>query len=181
MTEKSRSALLAILETGYSVLREKLKRRLGSEDLADDALQETWLRLERGGDLGAIQSPNSYLFRVALNVAADRREAEKRRLNQEEILATLHMADDTLDPARIAEAHAEFEELGRALEELSPRRRAIFLMARVDEVAHDEIARRFGISARMVEKELRSALDHCAARLDRKVVRRFGPRPRESS
>lgn len=181
MTEKPRSMLLAILETGYFTLREKLRRRLGSADLADDALQETWLRLERSGDLGAIQSPNSYLFRVALNVAADRREAEKRRLNQEEILAMLHMADDALDPSRIAEAHAEFEELGRALDALSPRRRAIFMMARVDEVAHDEIARRFGISARMVEKELRYALDHCAARLDRKVVRRFGPRSRKSS
>lgn len=181
MTELTRAKLRGLLETGYATLRERLKRRLGSEVLADDALQETWLRLEHGSDLGVVQSPSAYLFRIAVNVAAEHREAEKRRLSKEEASAALHMVDDTLDPAQIAEARAEFAALERALEELSPRRRAIFIMARVEEVAHEDIARRFQISTRMVEKELRRALEHCGQRLDRKVVRRFGPRPRESS
>jgi RNA polymerase sigma factor (sigma-70 family) len=181
MSETTRATLRALLEAGYAAFRERLKRRLGSEDLADDALQDTWLRLARGGDVGVVRSPDTYLFRIALNVAADRRQAERRRLSQAEVTAAIHMADDRLDPGRIAEARAEIAALERALEELSPRRRAIFILARVEEVAHDEIARRFGISPRMVEKELRHALDHCSARLSRNIVRRFGPRPREPS
>jgi RNA polymerase sigma factor (sigma-70 family) len=181
MTDMTRDKLRALLETGYATFRERLRRRLGSDDLAEEALQDTWLRLARGGDIGVVQSADNYLFRIALNVAANQREAEGRRLSQAEVLAVIHMADDVLDPGRIAEARAEFAALERALLELSPRRRAIFILARVEEIPHEDIARRFGISPRMVEKELRRALDHCGERLDRNVVRRFGPRPRERS
>jgi RNA polymerase sigma-70 factor (ECF subfamily) len=67
------------------------------------------------------------------------------------------------------------------LEELTPRRRMILLASRVEEVTLQEIANRLGISQRLVEIELKHALDHCAERLQRQVVRRFGPKPRETS
>jgi RNA polymerase sigma factor (sigma-70 family) len=181
MTEMTRANLRALLETGYAAFRDRLKRRLGSGDLADEALQDTWLRLTHGGDIGVVRSPDNYLFRIALNIAADRREAESRRLSHGEVHEIIHMADNVLDPERITSARAEFATLERALEELPPRRRAIFVLARVEEVAHEEIARRFGISPRMVEKELSRALEHCSDRLNRNVVRRFGPRPRKQS
>jgi RNA polymerase sigma factor (sigma-70 family) len=181
MTETTRATLRALLETGYAALRDRLKKRLGSQDLADEALQDTWLRLVRGGEVGALQNPDHYLFRIALNAAADRRDAESRRLSQGEVYAVLHLSDHMLDAEQIADMRAELTALEQALHDLSPRRRQIFILARVEDVAHDEIARRFGISARMVEKELRQALDHCGERLGRNVVRRFGPRPREQS
>ncbi|MEW6436332.1 MAG: RNA polymerase sigma factor [Pseudomonadota bacterium] len=180
MTETTRDKLRALLEESYATFRERLRRRLGSEDLADEALQNTWLRLARNDDMGAVRSPDTYLFRVALNVAADLR-AEARRLSRTEVNAIIHMADAVLDPEEIVAARAELTALERAISELSPRRRSIFILARVDGIAHDEIARRFGISPRMVEKELRRALDHCSERLNRKLVRRFGPGPREQS
>jgi hypothetical protein len=62
-----------------------------------------------------------------------------------------------------------------ALYELPSRRRRIFIAARLEESPHLEIAERFGISTRMVEKELKAALTHCANRLQRKVIQRFGP------
>ncbi|WP_407174809.1 hypothetical protein [Bradyrhizobium sp. STM 3562] len=46
---------------------------------------------------------------------------------------------------------------------------------------HEDIAHRFGISPRMVEKELLFALQHCSQRLNRKVIRRFGPGARKPS
>jgi RNA polymerase sigma-70 factor (ECF subfamily) len=181
MTETTRATLRALLETGYAAFRDRLRKRLGSQDLADEALQDTWLRLAHGGEVGALRNPDRYLFRIALNAAADRREAESRRLSQAEVYAVLHLADHMLDAGQIADMRAEFSALEQALLELPPRRRQIFILARVEEVAHDEIARRFGISSRMVEKDLRQALDHCSERLGRNVVRRFGPRSREPS
>jgi RNA polymerase sigma-70 factor (ECF subfamily) len=59
--------------------------------------------------------------------------------------------------------------------ELTPRQRAILVAARVEETPQADIARHFGISTRMVGKELRKALEHCGRRLDRKVTQRFGP------
>ncbi|MET0445421.1 MAG: sigma-70 family RNA polymerase sigma factor [Pseudorhodoplanes sp.] len=175
MTDNSTVRMRAIFEDKYQRFRERLRRRLGSDALAIEVLHETWLRLERIGDASAIQKPESYLFRMALNEAADRKQADNRKLSAAEIDALRHMMDHTLDPERIADARREMDTLAAALNELTPRRKAIFLLARIDEMKHADIAARFGISPRMVEKELVQALQHCAQRLGRKVVRRFGP------
>ena len=68
-----------------------------------------------------------------------------------------------------------------ALQELPARTRAILIAARVEERTHQAIADLFGISTRMVQNELNRALAHCAARLGRKVVRRFGPSRKNQS
>ncbi|MBS2070088.1 RNA polymerase sigma factor, partial [Klebsiella pneumoniae] len=58
--------------TYYDALRKRLKYRLGSEDLANDVLHETWLRIEQRDEEQQIQNPQAYLYRTALNVAYDR-------------------------------------------------------------------------------------------------------------
>jgi len=50
---------------------------------------------------------------------------------------------------------------------LPPRPRAILLAARLDGLSRQQIAERFGISVSMVEKELKRAQEHCAARFGR--------------
>ena len=157
-------------------LRRRLKRRLGSDDLVDDVLQETYLRVERMDEAGGqARNPDSYLFRMALNVAADQRQTDSRFLTGSEVEELLHLADDALDPARVVHARLEVEVLEQALRELTARQREILLAARVEEAPHLEIAARYGISVRMVGKELRKALEFCGERLDRKVFQRFGP------
>jgi len=181
MTETATIRMRTIFEAKYQRFRERLRRRLGSDALAVEVLHETWLRLERIGEISTIQKPESYLFRMALNEAADLRQADRRKLSPSEIEVVRHMMDETLDPERIADARRELEELAAALNELTPRRKAIFLLARVHEMKHADIAAEFGISPRMVEKELVQALQHCSQRLGRKVIRRFGPGlPKES-
>lgn len=181
MTETTWQTLRDLLVQRYEGFRNRLARRLGSSDLAAETLQETWLHLQRAGSLGSVRNPEAYLFRTALNVAADRRDAEKRRLLFSEVEQLIQCEEDELDPDRFAEASSEIAALTRALNELSPRCRSIFILARVEELPHRVIAQRWGISSRMVERELRLALEHCGSRLDRKVIRRFGPRPAEPS
>ncbi|MNL55034.1 Sigma-70, region 4 [compost metagenome] len=41
----------------------------------------------------------------------------------------------------------------------------MLLAARVHELPHAEIARRYGVSERIVSKELKRALEHCAREL----------------
>lgn len=170
------ASLLGLFMERQPELRRRLKRRLGSDDLVNDVMQETYLRVERMGNAsGVARNPAGYLFRMALNVAADQRQIDSRYLNGEEIDELLHSADDALDPARIVHARLEVAALERALEDLSPRRQAILIAARVEEAPLHEIAERFDISVRMVGKELKKALEHCGERLDRRVVQRFGP------
>jgi RNA polymerase sigma-70 factor (ECF subfamily) len=112
---------------------------------------------------------------MAINVAADQRQVDARYLTGSEVEDLLNVGGDTLDPARVVHARAEVEALEQALQELTLRQREIVIAARVDDVSQEDIARRFGISVRMVGKELKKALEHCGKRLDRKVTQRFGP------
>lgn len=181
MSEASWSGLRMLLVDRYDDFKHRLARRLGSVDLAAETLQETWLRLGRPGDPGILKSPDAYLFRIALNVAADRRDADRRRLTLSEIEALRHQDDDELDPARIAESRAEIVALTKALNELPPRCRAIFIATRLDETPHKVLAQRYGISIRMVERDLKRALEHCSTRLERISPRQFGSGSSEPS
>ena len=128
-------------------------------------MHETYLRLYRNEAVGAIQKPDAFIFRTALNIATDKRREASRRASLAEILAVTRLAEGAQDLSREMEARLELEVLKRALAELPPRRRAIFIAARVDGISHEEIARRFGLSRTMVQKELRRAIDHCLDRL----------------
>jgi RNA polymerase sigma-70 factor (ECF subfamily) len=167
MTETSLTALRRRLLLRYDDLKARLTRRLGSADLAGDALQDTWLRLEDGNGIATVRHADAYLFRIAVNIAKDRRRAEARRLTTDEIEALLNVADDRPDPMHIAGARSELRSLETIMAELSPRQRAILLAARLDELPRREIAKRFRISVRLVQRELQQAQDYCAARLRR--------------
>ncbi len=177
MRDPGRAALLRALIDGYDELKRRLARRLGSTELAGEALQDTFLRLECGNDVGVIQSPRAYLFRTALNLATNRRVAESRRLTTSEIDALLEIPDDSPDPARIAESRSEMAALSRVLGQLSARQRDIVFATFVDELSVHEIARRHRISTRRIQVELREALLHCAGQLDRSLERRAPSRP----
>lgn len=171
----NRGALRMLFAARYDDLKRLLARRLGSQDAAGDVLHETYLRVERFNGLAPIANPRAYLFRMALNVAFDHESARKRTLTAVEIDDLWRLGDDTIDPETIVVARSELALFKAALSELSPRSQAILMAARVDEQPHEVIAERFGISTRMVQIELRHALEHCAKRLERKIVRRFGP------
>ena len=141
MPESIKAALRALFLSRYDQFRRHLHQRLGSEDLANDALHETYLRMESMSVLGAIRYPSAYLFRIALNIAEDQRKSGARLLSVPDVEAL----------------------------------RAIVVAARIDEMPHREIARRFGVSERTVEKELRAGLEHCCERLGRDFIQRFGP------
>ncbi|VFT16319.1 sigma-70 factor, ECF subfamily protein [Pseudomonas aeruginosa] len=90
-------------------------------------LHETYLRVDRLDDALEVKKPQAYLFRIALNIAADRREGDARLLTGEEVAELLQVADEGLDPERIVGGHAEIRRLLEALCELPARRRQILI------------------------------------------------------
>jgi RNA polymerase sigma-70 factor (ECF subfamily) len=167
MSDTNRTALLSLLATRYDDLKQRVKRRAGSADLADEALQDTFLRLSNATGIGQVRDLQAYLFRVAMSVASNRRVAERRRPTATEADALFNLADDSPGPERIIEARSEIDALKRVIQELPTRRREIVVAAFVEEVPLRAIALRFGISVRTVQVELKQALAHCAARLGR--------------
>ena len=176
MPESLKNALQSLFVERYAQFRRHLRLRLGCDDLAGDALHETYLRVEKMNADVAVKYPSAYLFRIALNVAEDQRRGNARLLGSAEIDELYDLADELADPARTVEGRDQIDALEAALAELSWRCRSIVIAARVEEMPHAEIARRFNVSPRTVEKELRAGLEHCCQRLGREFVQRFGPR-----
>jgi RNA polymerase sigma-70 factor (ECF subfamily) len=164
MTEPALATIRRLFVDRYDDLRGRLTRRLGSPDLADDAMHDTWLRLSRVETIGIVQNPRNYLFRIALNVADDRRQREKRHASAVEIESLLELPGDLPTPEEMVLARSELDAFKTIVDELPPRRRAIFLAARVGDIPRQEIADRLGVSRRLVAKELLLAHQHCVAR-----------------
>jgi RNA polymerase sigma factor (sigma-70 family) len=165
MSDTGWTALLQAVVERYDEIKTRLARSLGSRDLADEIMHETYLRLHRSDAIGAIQTPEAYFFRTALNIATDKRREASRRASMAEILAVTGLEDGPPDLSMEMEARLQVEVLKRALAELPARRRAIFIAARVNGMGHEDIARRLGLSRTMVQKELRKAVSHCLDRL----------------
>ena len=96
MTDASLAALRHLLLHRYEDFRSRLTRYLGSSELAGEALQDTWLRLERGEGIALVQNHDTYLFRIAVNLARDRQRKE-HRLTANEVEALLTVEDDAPD------------------------------------------------------------------------------------
>lgn len=164
MTEPALHLIRRLFVDRYDDLKKRLAKRLGSTDLAGDAMQDTWLRLARVESIGAVQSPGSYLFRIALNAAADQRRLQHRHASAVEIDSLLELPDETPSAEEAVIARSDLEAFKAIMAALPVRRRVILLAARVGNVPRQEIADRLGISRRLVAKELLLAHEHCVAR-----------------
>jgi RNA polymerase sigma factor (sigma-70 family) len=166
VAETSWASLQQLLVERYHELRERLARRVGSADLASEALHEVYLRLGRVKEPAPVASPISYLLRAAYNVANDHRRKEKRHNRGAVVDAAFDIADDRPGPDGIAEAKIELAVLARALLALPERQRAILIASRYEQIPRHEIARRYNISRRLVQRELQRALEACKNYLD---------------
>jgi len=181
MNDSNRDTLRRFFVLGYDELRARLTRRFGSVELASDALHETWLRLENAAPADVVRSPKHYLLQMAANVALKRLRAENAFVTLTDAKMAVGIIDDAPDPECAAMARSEVAALAKALSELTPRRRDILLASRLESIPLWAIAERLGVSQRLVEIELKHALAHCALRLERNVIKRFGPRSSEGS
>jgi RNA polymerase sigma factor (sigma-70 family) len=175
------SALRRLLLGQYDELKKQLTRRLGSEDIAREALQETFLHLERPLQISAVRSPKHYLLMIATNIARMGFRRDRRWASMLELDAAVGFVDEAPDPLRRLEARQDIEALKRALAELTPRRQRILFASRVEGVRLRDLAAELGLSERAVSKELKIALMLCGQRLKRDVPQRFSRLPREAS
>lgn len=167
MSDDVQPALLEHLANRYAKLKRNLVRLVGSDDLAGDALHDTWLRLQRQEDRGPILSPSAYLLRMAVNIAVDIQRRQSRNLSTDDVEALMELSDPAPGPAQVVEDRAELEALSRIMARLPERRRQILLLVRWEGLPQKEVAERLGVSLRTVENELKRAHDFCAQMLNK--------------
>lgn len=152
------SSVLEYLTERYASLKALLTRRLGNPDLASDALQDTYLRLQGMETLPEREQPGAYLMRVATNIALDMRRKDSHTATSEDIEALFdRLADPAPGPAREAQARIDLDAVKQLVDRMPERRRAIMIMVHWEEMPRPEVAERLGISRRTLEYELQRA------------------------
>jgi RNA polymerase sigma-70 factor, ECF subfamily len=120
-------------------MKNLARNLLGSQSDAEDAVQDTFLKIQRG--IGSFRGQSAFItwtFRILVNTCYDLRRSRMRRKE--------HSQDDTneLSPRpepRAASAHPSLRmALERALAALTEQQRDVFLMYEVEGFRHAEIA-----------------------------------------
>lgn len=166
MPNSTRNHLKKLLVSRYAHLIRRLEYLVGSKDGATDALHETWLRLDTMTEAGPVANGDAYILGIASHVVVDQYRREQRQVHDEEVDELFQVPDELADPERIVAARRKIDALKDILQGLTPRRRAILWAARVEGQLNREIAERYGISLRVVERELGAALKYCSERME---------------
>lgn len=152
-----------------SPLFNYLRRMTGNATEAEDVFQETMLRLYRSRERYDSAYPlRPWLYRIATNCCCDRLRYLRRRFA---LSLDLFADPEGTGPAlaeRIADADASAdgsvreaevrERLEAAIARLPMRHRAVFLMARYEDMPYDAIAESLGIPVGTVKSRMNKAV-----------------------
>lgn len=149
------------------VLAAFLRRRTGCDQVAQDLLQDVWLRVANAAaEDQRIDNPDAFLQRVAGNLALDwlRRNRFRSSFHDMEADAT-GVASTAPDAERVYQARRAIDYLRIVIDELPAGRRKAFLLCRGEGLTAKEAGRRLGIAEKTVKHQLASALAHVRERL----------------
>src|SRR5262245_39204327 len=152
-----------MFEPFFKDLLKFLVRRTGSVHDAADLAQEAMLRAHRYALHGVVAQPKAFLFRTAEHLSVDHFRSEALR-SAVESPADADALETSVSgaprPDEQVESSARFEAFRRAVGELPPRCREVFLLHKFEGFSHAEIAARFGIQRNTVEQHMIKALSH---------------------
>lgn len=134
-----------VFEAIYGRYAERFKsiayNHLGNVHDAEDAVQETFLKLHLGRKSYSGLGFSTWLYRILVNTCNDIRRRRKRRIEEtpiDDAIASTHAAAGVDDAKRLM--------LAKLVGELSERRRTVFILFEIEGFSHSEIARILGIA-----------------------------------
>jgi RNA polymerase sigma-70 factor (ECF subfamily) len=145
-----------------------LSIRYPKETDLSDIVQETFLRLSQSSESEAIQNPKAYLFQTAVNITIDRyRWRESRCLvnNSEDELSALPSVQHT--PEHQYQLQQQLQQFETLLDSLPLLQRHAFILYRIHDCSHAEIARRLGISVRCSQRYVMLSMQYLHEQLQR--------------
>ncbi|WP_375393928.1 RNA polymerase sigma factor [uncultured Sphingomonas sp.] len=155
MTESGLKAVF--LEMRPQLLR-LLVARLGDRDEAEDALQDMWFRIDQLVVAGPIGQPSAFLYRIATNIATDRRISGQRRMARDTGWVDVQVAaEDLPDAERVLMGREKLAAVEAVIAEMPERMRSALRLFRFEERPQRDIAAELGITVSGVEKLLRRA------------------------
>lgn len=154
--------LIDIYRARRQALERYIQRLLGNAEDAADVAQEAFLRVY-AAEVGD-QTPVSeaLLYTVARNLALS--ELRKRTSRATDAVGEwdhLRVMDSGASPETLMHGHQMIAAIESAMERMTPKCLEVFRLRRVENLPHQEIARRLNIAPKTLERHINRALQLC--------------------
>lgn len=137
-----------------------LRRFLDTREDVEDTLHESFLRAYQAERSVSLESPRSYLFRTAKNLALNK--IESRRVRQTDTVADFEsvavITEDVNDLEQRAIVEERLELALQAIANLPTRVREVYVLRKVHGLKQRDVARQLGIAESTVEKHVAKGL-----------------------
>ena len=146
-------------------LRRYFGRSVGAGE-AEDLVQEVFLAMQVRGQHETVENASGYLFRIAANLLAKRRQREPWHWDRHAALDGVYEPREEISPERSLIAKQTAAGVLEALKALPPRTAEAFLLHRFEEMTYAAIATHMGVSVKAVEALIARAMKRVGAALE---------------
>lgn len=138
---------------------------VGNHDIAEDLVQESYIRVQKNLSRQEIQNHKAFLFQIGRNLAVDHKRHIKIRedVNHNDSYANaIHPPNaDHLPPDHVATARESLSNLQQAIYDLPPRAQQVLYLHRIEGWSYDQIATHLNISRNTAFNDMKLAMAHC--------------------
>jgi len=156
----------SIFDQYYESIRSFAYYKTGDVDLADDIVQEVFLKIWTNRDSVKNETVKALLYTIASN-------AIKNHYKHQKVVFNFQKQDVSNDSSDEADSDLRQDELNKklqeALAEVPEKAREVFLMSRIEGLTYAEIAERLDLSIKAIEKRMSEALSVLRSRISYKL------------
>lgn len=175
VTPPARPSLLGTYLEKRDVLLRYIAASCRDPGLAEDIIQDLYVKLSALETEPVVDNPSGYLFRMANNIYLNRLRALKSERSRDhawqstsfESVGADAIADEPTPEARIT-GRQQIQKLKSAIDALPERTQAIFRLHKLEGLTQTQVAARLDISISSVEKHLATALKTLTAQVRNK-------------
>lgn len=165
-TTKEKDWFKAIFDEHYEFIRNYLFYLSGNIDVAEDIVQDVFMKVWEIREKINDETLKPLLFRIARNLYYN--TYKKKSLDIRFVNDSVSGKEND-SPEFLLEMKEFNDKLQSAIADLPEHCRTIFLMSRIDELKYHEIAENLKISVKAVEKQVSKALKLLRQRIEYKV------------
>ena len=156
----------SIFDQYYESIRSFAYFKTGDVDLADDIVQEVFLKLWTNRDNVKDETVKALLYTIATNTIKNHFKHQKVVYNFQKQEVSNELSDEADSQLRQEELTRKLQDALAALPEKS---REVFLMNRIEGLTYTDIAERLGLSVKAIEKRMSEALSILRSRISYKI------------
>lgn len=142
----------------HEVVYRNILKLVKEAVVAEDILQEVFIKLwEKRQEIKASQSVAGWLFVISFNLSVNYTRKKLREQTFHQKLLSLGPGEDA-GPERKVMQEVQYHLLEQAIAELSPQRRRIVTLCKLEGKTYDEVAHELNISRNTVKEHLSAAM-----------------------